>query len=385
MKLKKNKWKIPLYKVSNDSSEIIAISKVIKRGTDWAIGPEIEEFEKTLAKYIGTKYCISFNSGTSAGHAALLTYNLKKNDQVLVPSFSFIATANWPLMVNSKTKFVDIEDKNYGMDPNKIENSISKNTKIVMPIHYAGLPCKINEIKEITKRKKIALIEDAAESIGSKVNNKNVGTFGELGIFSFAGNKIITSGEGGAVVTNSKEKFEKLKLIRSHGRKTINNYFSSIQTPEYVELGYNWRMSSITAALCLAQLNKIEKLIKARRQNAKYYQKKLQKISEIKIHEEPKGYKHVYQLYSVRLPSKIIRNGLSKFLAKKGIMSKVFFEPIHLTKHFSNYNIKQNRMMNTEKVSECILSLPMYPELTKKDINEITDLISEFFEQKQSN
>ena len=117
--------------------------------------------------------------------------------------------------------------------------------------------------------------------------------------------------------TDSKEKFEKLKLIRSHGRKTIKNYFSSIQNPQYIELGYNWRMSSITAALCLSQLNKIEKLINLRRQNAKYYQKKLAKIDGLKIHVEPKGYKHVYQLFSVQLPSKRIRDGLSKFLAKK--------------------------------------------------------------------
>ncbi len=380
--MKKINWKIPLYKVSNDSSEIKAISKVIKRGMDWAIGPEIEEFENKLAKYIGTKYCISFNSGTSAGHAALLSYNLKKNDQVLVPSFSFIATANWPLMANCETKFVDIEEQNYGMDPKKIENSISKKTKIIMPIHYAGLPCKINEIKKIAKQNKIVLIEDAAESIGSKINKQNIGTFGELGIFSFAGNKILTSGEGGAIVTNSKEKFDKLKLIRSHGRKSVDNYFSSIQTPKYVELGYNWRMSSITAAICLSQLDKIEKLINSRRQNAKYYQKKLKKFKEIKIHEEPIGYKHVYQLYSIQLASKKIRDGLSKFLAKKGIMSKVFFAPIHLTDHFSSYKIKQKKMTNTEKISERILSLPMYPDLRKDEINEIVDTISEFFEQK---
>ena len=379
--MKKTNWRIPLYKVSNDSSEIKAISKVIKRGMDWAIGPEVEKFENDLAKYIGTRYCVSFNSGTSAGHAALLSYNLKNNDQVLVPSFSFIATANWPLMVNAITKFVDIEEINYGMNPKNIEESISKKTKIIMPTHYAGLPCKIDEIRRISKKNKITLIEDAAESIGSKINKQKVGTFGEVAIFSFAGNKILTSGEGGAVVTDSKEKFEKLKLIRSHGRKTIKNYFSNIQTPQYVELGYNWRMSSITAALCLSQLNKIEKLINLRRQNAKYYQKKLAKIDGLKIHAEPKGYKHVYQLFSVQLPSKRIRDGLSKFLAKKGIMSKVFFEPIHLTKHFSNYKIKQKKLKITETVSERILSLPMYPELTKEEINEITGSISEFLEK----
>ena len=379
--MKKTNWRIPLYKVSNDSSEIKAISKVIKRGMDWAIGPEVEKFENDLAKYIGTRYCVSFNSGTSAGHAALLSYNLKNNDQVLVPSFSFIATANWPLMVNAITKFVDIEEINYGMNPKNIEESISKKTKIIMPTHYAGLPCKIDEIRRISKKNKITLIEDAAESIGSKINKQKVGTFGEVAIFSFAGNKILTSGEGGAVVTDSKEKFEKLKLIRSHGRKTIKNYFSNIQTPQYVELGYNWRMSSITAALCLSQLNKIEKLINLRRQNAKYYQKKLAKIEGIKIHAEPKGYKHVYQLFSIQLPSKRIRDGLSRFLAKKGIMSKVFFEPIHLTKHFSNYKIKQERLKITETVSERILSLPMYPELTKEEITEITGSINEFLEK----
>jgi perosamine synthetase len=267
------------------------------------------------------------------------------------------------------------------MNPKNIEESISKKTKIIMPTHYAGLPCKIDEIRRISKKNKITLIEDAAESIGSKINKQKVGTFGEIAIFSFAGNKILTSGEGGAVVTDSKEKFEKLKLIRSHGRKTIKNYFSNIQTPQYVELGYNWRMSSITAALCLSQLNKIEKLISLRRQNAKYYQKKLAKIEGIKIHTGPKGYKHVYQLFSIQLPSKRIRDGLSRFLAKKGIMSKVFFEPIHLTKHFSNYKIKQKKLKVTETVSERILSLPMYPELTKEEINEITGSISEFLEK----
>lgn len=378
--MKKNNWKIPLYKVSNDSNEIKAISKVIKRGMDWAIGPEIDNFEKEMAKYIGTKYCVSFNSGTSAGHAALLSYNLKKLDEVLVPSFSFIATANWPLMVNARAKFVDIEKENYGMSPDDIKQKISGKTKIIFPIHYAGLPCKIDEIKAISRRNKIALIEDAAESIGSTAKNQKIGTFGEMAIFSFAGNKIITSGEGGAVVTNSKEKFEKLKLIRSHGRKTTGNYFSSIKSPRYVELGYNWRMSSITAALALSQLRKIDKLIKSRRKNAEFYKKKLNKFKQIKIHSDFGKYRHVYQLFSIQLPTRNSRNDLKNFLAKKGIMSKVFFDPIHKTEHFSQYQRKQISLPNTEQISEQILSLPMYPDLTKDDICEICDVINEFLE-----
>jgi len=380
--LKKNKWKIPLYKVLNDEDDVKAVSKVIKRGMDWAIGPEIEKFENTLAKYIGTKYCLAFNSGTSAGHAALLCYKLGLNSEILVPSFSFIATANWPLMVNSKPKFLDIDKTTYGLDPEKLENMISKSTKMIIPIHYGGLPCKISEIKKIAKDHKIALIEDVAESIGAEINNKKVGTFGEMAVFSFAGNKVITSGEGGAIVTNSKEKYEKLKLIRSHGRKVSKNYFSSVQTPEYLELGYNWRMSSITAALALSQLNKINMLIKLRRKNAKIYKKKLKNSQEIQTHSEPAQYKHVYQLFSIQLQSKSKRDGLMRFLTSRGIMSKVFFDPIHMTQHFSVYKVKNQHLAMTEKISERILSIPMYPGLTKEEITMVANTINEFVEQQ---
>lgn len=380
-KLSKNKWKIPLYKVNNDVREIEAISKVIKRGMDWAIGSEIEHFEQNLAKYIGTKYCVAFNSGTSAGHAALLSYNLGKNDEIIVPSFSFIATANWPLMVNSIPKFVDIENTTFGMDPNKIEESITKKTKAIIPVHYAGLPCKINEIKKIAKKHNLLLIEDAAESIGAHINKKKVGTFGDMGIFSFAGNKILTSGEGGAVVTNSKKQYEKLKLIRSHGRKTTGNYFSNVNAPTYLELGFNWRMSSITAALALSQLNKIEKLIQSRRKHVSQYHKNLKKLNGIKFHSEPKDFMHVYQLFNIQLPSKKIRNNLMEFLAKKGIMSKVFFEPIHSSYHFKKYRLKHKNLIVTKQVSDTILSLPMYPDLTKNEINKITDSIIQFMKK----
>ncbi len=145
-KKKTNQWKIPLYKIFTDTEDIRYISGVLKRGTDWAIGPEIEKFETSLAQYIGRKYCIAFNSGTSAGHAALIALGINNSFEVIIPSFTFIATANWPLMVQSNPKFVDIETQTYGMDPKDLESKISKKTKAVIPIHYAGLPCRIKEI-----------------------------------------------------------------------------------------------------------------------------------------------------------------------------------------------------------------------------------------------
>ena len=148
------KWKIPLYKVFVDGEDNRAVNKVIQRGMDWAIGPEIEKFEKKIVNYIGTKYCIAFNSGTSAGHAALIALGINTKSEVIVPSFTFISTANWPLMVQSSPKFADIEIQNYGMDPRDLETKISKKTKAVIPIHYGGLPCKIDEIKEISNKNK---------------------------------------------------------------------------------------------------------------------------------------------------------------------------------------------------------------------------------------
>jgi len=378
--LKQKSWKIPLYKISNSFEDISSISKVIKRGMDWAIGPEIIDLENNLANYIGSKYCVAFNSGTSAGHAALLSLNFKKNDEIHVPSFSFIATANWPLMVGCKPKFIDIEKKTYGLDPLEIKKHITKRTKAILPIHYAGLPCQIQEINRIAKKNNIPLIEDAAESLGSEINRKKIGSFGEIGVFSFAANKIITAGEGGAVVTNSKTIYEKLKLIRSHGRKTNVNYFSSVESPSYVNLGYNWRMSSITAALISSQLSKIDKLITKRRKHAKYYVKHLEKFEKLKFHQEPKNYKHVYQLFPIKLSSKYLRDNLMEFLSERGIMTKIFFEPIHKTTHFKKQKIRNLNLKTTEKISEQILSLPMYPDLKKEELNEVISSVSEFLE-----
>jgi len=377
----KMKWKIPLYKVLNDYEDVKSVTKVIRRGMDWAIGPEIESFEKKLAKYVGSKYCVSFNSGTSAGHAALLALKINARSEIIVPSFSFIATANWALMVNGIPKFADIEYDRFGLDPNDVESKISNKTEAIIPIHYAGLPCKIEEIMKYAKKKKIPIIEDAAESLGSSIKKQKVGTFGDVGIFSFAGNKVLTSGEGGAVVTNSKKTFERLQLIRSHGRLKNEDYFQTNEKPNYIELGYNWRMSSLTAALAESQLKKIDDLIKKRRNNAKFMMGRLGKHKEIKFMNEEKGIKHVFQLFTILMDTNGLRFKLSKFLTKKGIMTKIFFDPIHKSKFYQNrFSIKLN---NTEDISSRVISLPMYPELTKREMNYICDSVDEFMEDEK--
>lgn len=379
-KRKTTKWKIPLYKVFTDENDIKQISNVIKRGMDWAIGPEIEKFESSFAQYIGRRYCVAFNSGTSAGHAALIALGINAKSEVIVPSFTFISTANWPLMVQASPKFADIEMQTYGMDPKDLESKISKKTKAVIPIHYGGLPCKINEIKEISNKNKFYLIEDAAESFGASLNGRKIGSFGTVSIFSFAGNKILTTGEGGALCTDSKELYEKIKLIRSHGRQLHSGYFSSMQDHDYFSLGYNWRMSSITAALGLSQLDKIEKIIDMRRKNAKYYQSKLKNIKEISLQEELPGFKHVYQFYPILLRNSTVRAKLMNFLASKGIMTRVFFKPVHKTMFFSKIGYGSLNLPNTEKISKQILALPMFPTLQKEEINYIIDTITKFFE-----
>jgi len=371
--------KIPLYKIFTDSEDNRAVNKVLQRGMDWAIGPEIAEFEKKLASYIGTKYCIAFNSGTSAGHAALLAININSGE-VIVPSFTFISTANWPLMVNAKPKFVDIEEENFGLNPERVKSEITKNTKAIIPIHYGGLPCKIIEINRIARNKKIPLIEDCAEAFGTKIKGVSVGTFGQMSIFSFAPNKILTTGEGGAICTDSRKIFEKLQLIRSHGRLINENYFKTSQLPNYISIGYNWRMSSMTAALGLSQFDKLDRIIQLRRRHARFYVSKLKKINEIKLPDEPKDHLHVYQLFTIQLKNNLIRHKLQKFLASKGIMTKVFFEPIHLSKFYKKSGFGKKSLSNTEKISRTVLSLPIFPGLKSEEITHICDSIKEFFQ-----
>lgn len=376
-------WKIPLFKIFSDGIDTEYVRNVIERGSNWANGSEINEFEKKIADYVGIKYALTFNSGTSALHALLIAYGMGSNDEIIVPSFTFIATANSPLFVGARPVFSEIEEKTCGLDPEDVKEKISHKTKAILPIHYGGCPCLIKELRDIADDHKIILIEDAAESLGAKIGCSQVGTFGDSAILSFCQNKIITTGEGGAVITNSKKIFEKLKLLRSHGRLENCDYFSSTESMDYVTLGYNMRLSSISAALGLSQLEKIDDIIKLRRSRAEYMSKKLENISKICVLSPPSDYFHVYQMFTIRTSANY-RNKLMDHLANKGIMTKIYFPSVHLTDFYrTKLDCRIGQLPVTENISNQVLSLPIYPTLMETEIDYIVDCLIEFFEGKQ--
>ena len=377
--MKNQTWKLPLYKIYSDEEDIGLISKIIKRGEHWALGPEIEEFETAIKNYVGADYCVSLNSGTSALHATLLAYDIKKNDEVIIPSFSFISTANSVLFVNANPVFADIEEETFGLDPKNVSSKINQKTKAIMPMDYGGSSCNILELKKISETNNIPLIEDAAESLGSSFKNHKVGSISDASIFSFCGNKVLTTGEGGAVVTNSKIIYDKIKLIHSHGRLDKINYFNNPSNSEYVGLGYNWRMSSFTAALGISQLSKLDKIIKMRQENAKYISSRLSKINQIRTPISSKDHQHIFQMYSIVLTNENMRNSLHEFLLRKKIFSKVYFNPIHFTDYYKQ-KFPNQILPITEKISKTILTLPMYPNMTMEEKTYLVESILEYFE-----
>lgn len=373
-----NEWNVPLFKIHFDENDFGFVSETIKRGSNWAVGSNIEQFESEICQYIGSNYAVSFNSGTSALHASLIAHGIKRNDEIIVPSFTFIATANSPLFVGAKPIFADIEEKTYGLDPESVLENITEKTKAIIPVHYAGCPCDIVSLREIADDYNLILVEDAAEAFGAEAKGKKVGTFGDSSMFSFCQNKIITTGEGGAIVTDSKEVFHKLKLIRSHGRLESHDYFSSTSTFDYITLGYNFRMSNITAALGRSQLQKVDKIIKMRRKNALYLSSSLEGLPFLRLPIPSVDVSHVYQLYTIFVDSK--RDELMHFLENSGIFSKIYFSPVHLTHFYSeilNYDVS---LPVTEDVSKHVLTLPMYPDITQNEMNYVASKIKEFYE-----
>lgn len=361
---------IPISKPYFGKEEIKAVEGVLKSGMV-AQGPKVQEFEKKFADFCNVKYAVAVNSGTAALHTALRVVGIKQGDEVITTPFTFIATANSILMQNAKPVFVDVEEDTFNIDSEKIQEKITKKTKAIITVDLFGHLCNYKAISEIAEDNKLLVVEDAAQAVNAEFNDKKSGSFGSIATFSFYATKNITCGEGGIITTNNKAYAENAKLFRQHGRSNINAY-------DYESLGFNYRMTDISAAMLLEQLKKIDLITKKRIENAEYLSKNLSKINGIKVPAVKKGNKHVFHQYTVKVEDdfKLSRDELMKHLNKNGIGSAVYYpKPLHLCKNFMMFGYKKGDFPVAEKLSKQVLSLPVHPLLMKNELDQIISAI----------
>jgi len=349
--------------------EIASVVKVLKSGM-LAQGPMVERLEKNSAKFCNTKYSIAVNSGTAALHTSLHSLGIGLGDEVITTPFSFVATANSILMSGAKPIFVDIDENTFNINPKLIEMKITKRTKAILAVNLYGQPADYNEINKIAKKYNLFVIEDAAQSIGSIYFGKKSGSLGDMGCFSLYASKNVISGEGGIITTNSKKLDYKAKLFRHHGQSEKQRY-------TYLELGYNYRMTDIQAAIAVEQLKRANVLTKKRQEIARNYNEAFKNIKGIITPFVEKHATHVYHQYVLRITKdfKMSRDELKVYLEKKGIQATIYYpSPLYKAKHLSFAN-KPNKFPVTEKIVKEILSIPVHPKLTNKQVKYIIDTI----------
>lgn len=362
---------IPLFRIDWDAAEVKHAIDSITRGSHWANGPYVDRFEAVLADHAGVEHAVTFNSGTSALVSALDAAGVGPGDEVVVPSFTFVATANAVAAVGARPVFADVEAETYGLDPTHVREVVGDDTAAIVPVHYAGCPCRIDDLREIAREHDLVLIEDAAEAQGAQFGGRHVGTFGDAGVLSFCQNKVVTTGEGGAVLTDDDELAERLRLRRSHGRAS-SDHFERAEPGEYVDLGYNHRMADVVASVGLAQMERVEDIVARRRAVGRDLADRVAEIDGVAPPTEPAGCRHVYQLFTVTFDPAVDRDGVVEALAARGVASKVYFEPVHLSAFYRReYGCEPGTLPTTEQYTERVLSLPMCPDLTEHERSRI--------------
>jgi len=362
------KTKIPLFRPYFDSEEIEEIQKVLASG--WVSqGPKVKEFEDKITEYLNAKYAIAVTNCTSALHLALLSIGVKQGDDVLVADFTFPATGHSVLYCGAKPVFVDIDLKTYNINPELIEKEINNKTKAIIPVHTFGQPAEMDAIVEIAEDYNLKIIEDAACALGAKYKNRYAGTIGDIGCFSLHARKGITTGEGGVVVTNNKNLAERIRNLSVFGMTSAWDREKSDRfiIPEFTELGFNYKMSDITAAVGVAQLRKLDKFIERKRVIAKYWDEKLQEIELIEAPYVSEYVKHVYQSYVALVDKRINRNKLIEIMMKKMIQTQIGTYASHIQ---PVYNSEQKHP-NSLEIFNRSLALSMYYELEEEYIDRV--------------
>lgn len=354
---------IPLTETYFDEDEKKELLDCLKK--NWVtMGEKTHRFEEIFAKYCGVEHALMTNNGTSALHVVLEALGIRAGDEVIVPTLTFLSTAAAVSYCGAKSVFVDVKKDTYCIDPESIEKNITEKTKAIIPVHLYGHPADMQAINEIAERHNLFVIEDAAEAHGAEINGKRVGGFGDAAIFSFYGNKIITTGEGGMVVTNDEQLCDKMKILRNQGMDPKRKYW-------HPYIGFNYRPTDMQAALGIAQLRKIDKIITSKRQNAKWYNKILENIDGVETHKENKGYKNVYWMYSPIIRLNITIVDLIKKMKDDGVDSRPFFPCLHWQPAYK----EEKNLPIAEELSFNGINLPSGPSMTKKDVEYVVETI----------
>lgn len=360
---------IPIAEPDLDECELINITDCVHSGWISSLGEYVTRFENSFSRYCGATHGVSCSNGTAALHLSLLALNVKAGDEVICPALTFIATANAIHYTGAKPVFIDSEIFTWNMDPAEVEKAITIRTKAIIVVHLYGHPANIAPILEIAKKNGIHVIEDVAQAHGAMFMETRCGSMGVLGCFSFYGNKIITTGEGGMVVTQDAILAERIRFLRDHAMDSKRRYW-------HHEIGYNYRLTNLQAAIGVAQLEKIDRFIKIRRQNAKLYRTLLQDLPGISLFPEAAWARPVYWMVSILVQKEAgkSRDELLNFLREQGIDSRPFFIPMHLLPPYK----QQISCPNAENLSQCGLNLPSSTKLSPHDIEYIVSKIGEF-------
>ncbi len=369
---------IPINMPLFSGEEVQAVTKVLKSGivtNKSGSGPKVLQFERAFAHYVGVKYSLAFNNGTAALHASLLAADVGPEDEVIVPSFTFVATAECVALTGAKPVFVDIDPLSYCMDPESFRHAITGKTRAVIPVHLYGLPADMAVINEIAQKNELIVIEDAAQAHGAEYYGKKAGALGDMACFSFYASKNMTTGEGGMVTAVNRKFLEKLHLIRVHG-----------ESREYrsITIGHNYRLPEMEAAIGCVQLSKLPKFLEKRRKNAALLTEKLSDIKSLELPMAYEGRKHGWYVYTVRLKGANSgkRNKFVKHLNRRRVGAAVYYPvPIHKMPYYRE-QFDEFNLPNTEKASRQVFSLPVHPGIGEMEINHIAKTVEKALRKK---